>query len=626
MTPTPRRRFWLHAVIEDNKIRLSPPWLAAIAWLAVFVLWMSGASAVAAAALRPTEVAASPDGKTLYVVLEGANAIAEVDTASKTLRRTIPCPATPHDVAVLDAGKTLAVAAGGNPGSLLLIDAGSGRVGQSIPLGHTPRSPVAAGGNRLFVLEQFDGKIVEIDRASGTVTRRTLALREPVDAAITPDGQTLVVANLLPEGPANVEDVAAAITCIDVNSGNASTIRLPTGTTALRSVAITPDGRHAVAVHLLGRFQLPTSQIERGWMISNALTVIDLATRKVQATVLLDEIDRGSANPWGVAVTDDGSRIVVSHSGTHELSVIDLPGLLAKLSQPRDLPPSSDLAFLVGLRRTLPINAETPPSGNPALQGPRGLALVGDVAYTAVMFNDMIARTQLNEGTIETIPLGPAPERTVVHRGEMHFYDATLCFQGWQSCSSCHPDTRADALNWDLLNDSLGNPKNTKSLLLAHETPPAMFLGVRADAPTGVRAGFRHVHYAAPNEEIASAVDAYLRALKPVPGPSVLDGKPNAAADRGRELFTSERLRCAHCHPSPLFTDLKMHDVHTQGTRDHEPAFDTPTLVECWRTAPYLHDGRYPTLDALLREGKHGNASSLSDAEFQDLLAYLRSL
>ncbi len=619
MPLTPRRRSWPYASITDIVLRLS-------FFMLIPLSPISGRTATAAPPLRPTEIAASPDGKTLYVVLADASAIAVVDAATRTVNRTIPCPVPPHDVTVLDAGKTLAVAAGVNPGRLLLIDAETGVVSREIPLGHTPRSPVAAGDNRLFVLEQFEGKIAEIDRASGTVTRRLPALREPVDAAITADGKTLVVANLLPEGPADRGIVASGVTCLDVESGNISTVRLPSGTNALRGIAVTPDGRHALAVHILGRFQMPTSQLDRGWITTNAMSVIDLPARRLLGTVLLDEIDRGAANPWAVAVSADGARIVVSHAGTHELSVIDAPSLFAKLAEPRAIPASSDLAFLVGLRRRLPLNAEVPPSGEPPLQGPRGLVLVGDVAYTAVMFNDMLARVPLDGSPIETIPLGPPPEISLVRRGEMLFYDATLCFQGWHSCSSCHPDTRADALNWDLLNDSLGNPKNTKSMLLSHETPPAMFLGVRADAPTAVRAGFRHVHYAAPNEEIASAVDAYLHALKPTPGPSVLDGKPTPAAERGRVLFQSDHLRCAHCHPAPLFTDLKMHDVQTRGDRDHEPAFDTPTLVECWRTAPYLHDGRFPTLDSLLKEGKHGNASALSDAEFQDLIAYLRAL
>ena len=34
-----------------------------------------------------------------------------------------------------------------------------------------------------------------------------------------------------------------------------------------------------------------------------------------------------------------------------------------------------------------------------------------------------------------------------------------------------------DGLNWDLLNDGIGNPKNTRNLLYAHKTPPAMRWG-----------------------------------------------------------------------------------------------------------------------------------------------------
>ena len=61
-----------------------------------------------------------------------------------------------------------------------------------------------------------------------------------------------------------------------------------------------------------------------------------------------------------------------------------------------------------------------------------------------------------------------------MHEGERLFNDTTLCHQRWQSCASCHPDGRTDGLNWDLLNDGIGNPKNTKSLLLASEKPPEM--------------------------------------------------------------------------------------------------------------------------------------------------------
>jgi DNA-binding beta-propeller fold protein YncE/mono/diheme cytochrome c family protein len=586
----------------------------------------------AAGPLTPTEVAASPDGRTLYVALEGGGAVGVVDRATFRLSRSIPCPGVPRGLAVLDAGRTLAVAGGANPGWLALVDAATGRALRTIPLGHTPRAPVATADGRLFVLEQFDGTIAEIDRDAGAVRRRFAALREPVAAATTPDGGTLLVANLLPAVPADRGVVSAALTRVDTRTGAVVAIPLPNGSTAVRGVAVLPDGRHAVAVHLLGRFHLPTSQLDRGWMTTNALSVIDLAADAVAGTVLLDEVDRGAANPWGVAVSADGGRIVVTHAGTHELSVIDATALLAKLAGPHAIPPADDLAFLVGLRRRVRLNADVPANGEPALQGPRGLALVEGAAYAAVAFGDVLARVPLEGegegGPVTTLALGPPPEVTPERRGEKLFSDATVCFQGWQSCATCHPDTRADGLNWDLLNDAMGNPKNTKSLLLAHATPPSMFLGIRADAATAVRAGFHHILFAEPGEDRAAAVEAYLRSLAPAPGPERADDRPSPAAERGGVLFASDRLRCARCHPAPLFTDLKMHDVRSRGPRDREPAFDTPTLVESWRTAPYLHDGRYPTLDALLRDGRHGmdGDAVLTDAELHDLVAYLRSL
>ena len=34
-----------------------------------------------------------------------------------------------------------------------------------------------------------------------------------------------------------------------------------------------------------------------------------------------------------------------------------------------------------------------------------------------------------------------------MRRGEMLWNDGTMCFQHWQSCASCHPEGRMDALN-----------------------------------------------------------------------------------------------------------------------------------------------------------------------------------
>ncbi|NQT37835.1 MAG: hypothetical protein HQ581_10120, partial [Planctomycetes bacterium] len=52
-----------------------------------------------------------------------------------------------------------------------------------------------------------------------------------------------------------------------------------------------------------------------------------------------------------------------------------------------------------------------------------------------------------------------------------------------------------------------------------------------------------------------------------------------------------------------------------------------PTLVECWRTSPYLHDGRYATVKELLAEGKHGQMDKkLGEKQLDDLVQFVLSL
>lgn len=90
-------------------------------------------------------------------------------------------------------------------------------------------------------------------------------------------------------------------------------------------------------------------------------------------------------------------------------------------------------------------------------------------------------------------------------------------------------------------------------------------------------------------------------------------------------------MGCATCHPPGLFTDLKPYDAGTRGLSD-KPAdqFDTPTLVECWRTAPYLHDGSAATLREVLTtrnpEDRHGKTSHLTPPQLDDLVEYILSL
>jgi DNA-binding beta-propeller fold protein YncE len=587
--------------------------------------------------LSPSELVADARGRLLYVAAETASEILAVEAASGAVVWRIELPDPPGGLCLTPDGTRLYVTGAAPRGKVFEIDAAAGRIVRALPAGHTPVAPrLSPDGRELYILNRFDNAVAVFDLQEGVQIGLIPVVREPVAAALTPDGRRLIVANLLPSGPANGDYVASRVSVIDtVNKRVARHIPLPNGSTGVRGVAVSPDGRQAYVVHIQAHFQLVTIQLDRGWMNTNALSIIDPETQTLIYTMVLDEQTLGAANPWDVAITGDGRHLVVTHSGTHELSVIDREALQARIAgRPNpyresarrsafltSLPPP-DFRLLEGIRRRVRL----------AGLGPRGLALAGSKAYAAEYFSDSVAVVELpahGSPEVGSFELAPPREWTLERRGEFLFHDASKSYQQWQSCASCHPgQARADGLNWDLMNDGTGNAKSTKSLLMAHETPPAMLSGVRERAEVAVRAGFRVILFSPRREEDAAAVDAWLKSLRPVPSPFLVDGKLSAAAKRGKLVF--EKAGCASCHPPPLYTDQKDYDVGTSAGVDAGRKYDTPTLVEVWRTAPYLADGRAATIRDVLTihnpGDRHGVTSKLTEQEIRDLEEFVLSL
>ena len=75
-------------------------------------------------------------------------------------------------------------------------------------------------------------------------------------------------------------------------------------------------------------------------------------------------------------------------------------------------------------------------------------------------------------------------------------------------------------------------------------------------------------------------------------------------------------------------TDGAAHDVKSGDVIESSLSFDTPSLRFVGGTAPYFHDGRYPTLEALLEhtDGTMGHTIALPRADLLALAAYLEDL
>ncbi len=131
----------------------------------------------------------------------------------------------------------------------------------------------------------------------------------------------------------------------------------------------------------------------------------------------------------------------------------------------------------------------------------------------------------------------------------------------------------------------------------------------------------------------AMALRAFLReGLVPPPHE---DRELSAREKRGREVFLSPGTRCASCHvPATEYTDREAYAVFASlptprgFSDDPEKRYKTPSLRFVGGTPPYLHDGRFPTLGALLagNDDHMGRTNHLTATDKDALVAFLETL
>ncbi|WP_368128661.1 YVTN family beta-propeller repeat-containing protein, partial [Bacteroides salyersiae] len=513
--------------------------------------------------LFPTDITLNDKGEIL-ITEKGRNRISIFSPDGKTLLRTIPVDESPTGI-LLDADKAY-VTTNAATGHLQIISLETGKQETAIATGSGACYPIFGPDKKhIYVCNQFQNTVSEVNPAIHQVIRSVKVLREPKSALFSKDGEYLFVTNFLPAQRADVDYVAACVSVIRMSDfTKVKDIQLANGSNALRGICMTPDGKYIYISHNLGRFTVPTSQLQQGWMNTSAFSIIDVAKQEFIGAVVVDEPERGAAGIWSIVCNDE--TLFITHSGTHEISVIDHKAMLDKfLNYPNKSMLDYDLRFLYGLRKRIPLE------GN----GPRKMIMENGKLYIPTYFADILNIVDAQTCEIATANLNPDREESAENKGERYFNDASHCFQNWQSCNGCHPgDARTDGMNWDLMNDGVGNSKNCKSLLFSHPTPPSMISGIRETAEWAVRAGFKFIQFFDITEEDAVCVDAYLKSLRPVPSPYLVDGELSDLAKEGRKIF--EKLNCTECHSGPYYTDLKMHRIGED--IEFEKGWDTPTL------------------------------------------------
>jgi cytochrome c peroxidase len=122
----------------------------------------------------------------------------------------------------------------------------------------------------------------------------------------------------------------------------------------------------------------------------------------------------------------------------------------------------------------------------------------------------------------------------------------------------------------------------------------------------------------------------------------------------GYAIFNSEKADCFHCHGTQMFMDNSFHNngLDTEpfldiglskvtGNTSDDGKFKTPTLRNIEFSAPYMHDGRFSSLEEVIEHYNSGGNYSLTidplmkklgiglqltNQEKQDLIAFLKTL
>lgn len=579
--------------------------------------------------LSPSDIAISEDGSVLYLACATGDSIQIFDVEKEKVVSNIKVEGVRELVLSPDESRIFALC-GEFKGRLVEIDARTGKGMRSFPVGHTPMSPViSADGKTLFFCNRFsrDDKpdVHAFDIASGKIRASAKAIREPITMKLSKDGKFLWVVNHLPLMEANRDQVFTSLNIYSsADLKSVARLDMPPGSFAIRDSALSNDGRYLFVSHTIGRFTVPTTHLDRGWINTSAVSIFDAIGQRYINTVLLDDTMQGAANPWGITVTEDDAWLCINASGTHEVVAVNLKEMFNRIENtktPEDI--VNNLAFLYDAKIRVKLEGE----------GARAIAVKGDFIYVPMYFSDSVNMIEMwddGPGAAIPLPLKEEAKPDMVRAGEMAFNDATFCYQHWQSCASCHPDVRSDGTNWDLLNDGIGNPKQSRSLLYTHKTSPVMITGVRGSAEIAITNGFSHIQFHQVTQERDDSVNEYLKSLEPIPSPYLTkEGRLTESAKRGEKIFNG-KAKCVKCHMPPYYGDRTKYTLHLGSDIDRDREFATPILIECWRTAPYMYDGRALSIRNVItvdnKANLHGNTKDLTEQEVEDLAEYVKCL
>ena len=591
--------------------------------------------------LSPFNMAVSPDGSKLYVVAQEGNSLLVVDTETDRVIDKIPVGEKPHSVVIKKDGNT-AFVSNQWADNVFEIDLSLSKVVDTLKTGSGPAGLVLSPDESfLYVVDSYSSEVSIINLQTKTEIKRLMAGNNPVGADISPAGNLVYVTSRrtlpIPYGTPPMTE----LTVMDAGTQRVKERKIFESAYLMENVAFTPSGDMAIATLIRPKNMIPSIQVERGWMMTHGIGIIEPNNDGRIIQLLLDEPNAYYSDPFDLTITPDGQKAFVSHSGVDFITVVDLNKI-------RELLAESTPEMLKTYSNHLGISSRYVLKRIPTGANPKGLVLSpdGKYLYVAERLEDRIAviSTEKME-TIKTIDLEGPSRITVARKGRRLFNNSGYTFQNQYGCYTCHPDAHEDGLVYNMAGKDMGrNLANTQTLRDIGDIPPYKWNGKNSSVykQDGMRFSTILTRTEAFDYDELDALVAYI--VTGIKNPPNLRFNPagelTAIQKRGKKIFYRTHAncgkeipvenRCVTCHPPPYFTNMKMADVGTLSETDDPMLFDAPQLNNIYESAPYLHDGRAATLEELWTkfndEDMHGVGNDMMKDQLNDLVEYLKSL
>ena len=549
-------------------------------------------------------VAVSPDGQMVVAVNPDSDSVTVVDAVSMLFLAEIPVGNDPRTLTIASDSQTALVA--NHAGTTLsVLD-----LAQLMEVSRYPVDPLPYGvvsdGTHAFVTELARSNVSVLDWTTGELLARITVEPFPAGLALSADKASLYVTHFF----------SGYVTLIDTHSLQVkANITTGVSTNLSQFVVIAPAGDKAYLPQT--RSNITNTAMLFDNTVFPIVNVLDLSTLNllVQERVTLDTADQPVNMPFAVVLSPDGKILYLVNAGSNDLSVIDLSTNqgIAHIyvgANPRGIAITPD-GTRVFVNNVL--------DGTLSVVDTKTLAIVETVTLTNIPLAAPILEGKriFNSAAAPVLTTDNWISCATCHFDGMMDTRTWLGFpDGPRNTPSLLGVAQTLPMHWS---GDLDELQDVETTIRDIQVGSGLVEGEAYDTLGTAHAGL---------SPKLDALAMYMAILEIPPSPYTADPEQFS---RGETLFNT--LECQTCHPPPLYTDRQLHDVGTgdptkeKNSHGRGTNFDTPSLRALWLTAPYFHDGSATTLLDVIQTGNEHNVTGrLSFGEAKDLVAFLLAL